>query len=388
MHRYVKRPEEEVMMKRIHGVLLLLVVLAFTATAAAQNVPAQFVITGDTAKRIHDYTTINFATAKRIAETCEDLARKEGVAVSIYILDNDGNHVYMDRMDGQGYLNIVTAEMKARSALMAREPSKNRMNRVQQNPEIELQQIKLGFFPNSGGLPIIVNDQMIGAIGVGGSAPRVAQGWSDEICAHKALTAVIGPQPPLLEDLPRKAANQKVPVPAFDLPQGKTPHCALPPEYVVSGKAAVNIFDGNQVSSAAAKKIAQTCLEYATAHGGGASVYVMDTHGTLVHQERSDGQIYNNMHATLLKTETALQTRRPTSIVLAQLQNDPSGLARQWVQFEFTPIAGGIPIVVDGDMIGAVGAGGTPGGNDETCAVEGLKAAFGNRALLPVYPQK
>src|SRR5436190_13992163 len=263
MHRYVKRPEEEVMMKRIHGVLLLLVVLAFTATAAAQNVPAQFVITGDTAKRIHDYTTINFATAQRIAETCEDLARKEGVAVSVYIIDNDGNHVYMDRMDGQGYLGIITAEMKARSALIAREPSKLRMNRVQQNPEIELQQIELGFFPNSGGLPIIVNNQMIGAIGVGGSAPRVAQGWSDEICAHKALTAVIGPQPPLPEDLPRAAANRgKAPVPAFDLPQGKAPHSAQPPEYVVTGKAAANIFDGNQISIAAAKKISRACRDY------------------------------------------------------------------------------------------------------------------------------
>ena len=114
----------------------------------------------------------------------------------------------------------------------------------------------------------------------------------------------------------------------------------------------------------------------------------MDTHGTLVHQERGDGQIYNNMHATLLKAQTALQTRRPTSIVLAQLQNDPSGLARQWLQFGFTPIAGGIPIVVDGDMIGAVGAGGTPGGNDEACAIEGLKAAFGDHVLLPVYPKK
>jgi uncharacterized protein GlcG (DUF336 family) len=376
-------------MKRIHDVALLFAVLAFAATAAAQTVPAKFVISGDTAKRIHDFTTINLATAQRIAETCEDLARKEGVAVSVYILDNDGNHVYMDRMDGQGYLNIVTAEMKARSALMAREPSKSRMNRVLQNPEIELQQIELGFFPNSGGLPIIVNDQMIGAIGVGGSAPRVAQGWSDEICAHKALTEVIGPQPPLLEDLARPAANQgKVPVPTFDLQQGSAPHSSLPKEYVVTGKAAVNIFDGNQISSAAAKKVAQACRDFAAANGGAVSIYVMDTHGTLVHQERGDGQIYNNMHATLLKTQTALQTRRPTSIILAQLQNDPSGLARQWVQFGFTPIAGGIPIVVDGDMIGAVGAGGTPGGNDEGCAIEGLKAAFGDHVLLPVYPKK
>jgi len=115
----------------------------------------------------------------------------------------------MHRMDGQGYLNVVTSEMKARTALMGREPSKVRMNRVIQNPDTELQQIQLGLFPNSGGLPIIVNDQMIGAVGVGGSAPRVAQGWSDEICAHKALTEVLGPQPPLVEDLPpRPTANR------------------------------------------------------------------------------------------------------------------------------------------------------------------------------------
>ena len=46
------------------------------------------------------------------------------------VLDKAGNHVYMDRMDGQGYLNIITAEMKARTALMGREPSKIRMNGV------------------------------------------------------------------------------------------------------------------------------------------------------------------------------------------------------------------------------------------------------------------
>ena len=58
--------------------------------------------------------------AERIAETCEKLAAEQNVAISMYVLDNDGNHVYMDRMDGQGYLNVVTAEMKARTALMQR----------------------------------------------------------------------------------------------------------------------------------------------------------------------------------------------------------------------------------------------------------------------------
>ena len=377
-------------MKRIQRAGLLCAVFALAVTASAQNLPSQFVISGETARKIRDFTTINLATAERIAETCEGLARKEGVAISIYILDNDGNHVYMHRMDGQGYLNIVTAEMKARTALTGREASKNRMNRVIQNPDTELQQIQLGFFANSGGLPIVVNDQLIGAVGVGGSAPRVAQGWSDEICAHKAMIEVLGPQPPLVEDLPRPAAANRgnAPVPRFGLPQSVVPRSSLPPEFVVSGRAAANIFDANQISSEAAKKIARTCRAWAAQRGGAASIYIIDTHGTFVHQERGDGQVYNNIRTAMLKAQTALQTRAPTSISGAQLRNDPSGQPRQLMQFGFFAVSGGLPIVVDGEMIGAIGVGGGAGGGDENCAIEGLKAAFGDRVLLPVYPQK
>ena len=377
-------------MKRIHVAGLLLFVLAFAATAPAQNSSSQFVIGGETAKKIHDSTTINLATAERITQACERLAAKENVAISVYILDNDGNHVYMHRMDGQGYLNIVTAEMKARTALLLRAASKTRMNQVIQNPDSELQQIQIGLFANSGGLPIFVNDQIIGAIGVGGSAPRVAQGWSDEICAHKALTEVLGPQPPLVEDLPPRAnANRgNAPVPRFDLAQGVVPKSSLPAEFVVSGKSAANIFDANQISGDAARKIARTCRDWAAAKGGTASIYIIDTHGTFVHQERGDGQIYTNIHTAQLKAETALQTRQPTSVRNAQLRNDPSGNPRQLVQFGFFTNSGGIPIVVDGEMIGAIGVGGgAGGGGDENCAMAGLKAAFGNCVLLPAYPQ-
>jgi glc operon protein GlcG len=276
------------------AVSLLCVALIFTATASAQIAPASpFVVSGEAAKRIHDFSMINLATAERIADACENLARKENVGISVYILDNEGNHVYMDRMDGQGYLNIVTAEMKARTAVLTHQPSKARMNRVVQNPDTELQQIQIGLFPNSGGLPIIVNDQMIGAIGVGGSAPRLAQGWSDEICAHKALTEVLGPQPPLIQDLPPRAAVNRgnAPVPTFNLPQNVTPKSSLPPEFVVSGRAAAAIFDGNQISGEAAKKIARTCRAWGAEKGGAASIYIFDTHGTLVHQERGDGML-------------------------------------------------------------------------------------------------
>ena len=359
--------------------------MALGGAAFAQNVPAQFVVSGKAAEQIQDFSTINLATAERIADACEKAATAQGVEISIMVLDKDGNHVYMDRMDGQGYLNIITAEMKARTALLGREPSKNRMNRDIQDPSHEFEDMHLGLFANSGGLPIVVEKQLIGVVGVGGSAPHPPV-WSDEICGHKALVEVVGPSvAPLVEDIPPRPGQGNAPVARFAA--AAPPKSALPAEYVVGGKGASNIFDGNQISLSTAKKIARGCRDWAASKGGTASIYVLDNAGEFVHMERMDGQISNNMHSALLKAQTALRLRQPTSIRAAQLKNDPGGLPRFSVFFDLFPVAGGVPIVVDGQMIGSVGVGGIGGGDkDEVCAVTGLKAAFGDRATLPVYP--
>src|SRR5260370_39373403 len=94
-------------------------------------------------------------------------------------------------MDGQGYLNIITAEMKARTALAIRAPSKTAMNRAIQDPPSELQLIQLGEFANSGGLPIAVSKQMIGLVGVRGSAPKPPE-LSDQIYGQQRLTEAFG----------------------------------------------------------------------------------------------------------------------------------------------------------------------------------------------------
>src|ERR1041385_4336880 len=324
--------------------------VALGTSLSAQNVtltiPAQFVVSGKAAEQIQDFSTINLATAERIAETCEKLAAAENVAISIYVLDNDGNHVYMDRMDGQGYLNIITAEMKARTALAQRAPSKVVMNQVRRDPNSEMQRVQLGLFANSGGLPIVINHQMIGVIGVGGSAPRVPV-WSDEICGHKAMEQVLGANnvAPLVEDVANPPATppaNPAPVPRFTT--ATTPKTSVSnPAWVVSGKGASTVFDGNQISLAAAKQIAKVCRDFAAGKGGSMSLYVLDNFGEFVHMERMDGQVFNN--------------------------------------------TGGLPIVVDGQMIGSVGVGGgAGGGGDENCAIEGLKATFGDHVTLPAYP--
>jgi glc operon protein GlcG len=378
-------------MKRNTGsALAIAVTLALGATVSAQNVPAQFVVSGKAAEQIQDFTTINLATAERIAETCEKLAVEQNVAISMYVLDNDGNHVYVDRMDGQGYLNIISAEMKARTALIQRGASKAVMNQVRQNPNAELQRIQLGMFANSGGLPVVVNKQLIGVIGIGGSAPRVPV-WSDEICGHKALQAVLGAAnvAPLLEDI---AAPQNAP-PANAAPVPRFATTATPktgvsnPEWVVGGKGASNVFDGNQISLMAAKKVARVCRDWAAAKGGSMSLYIIDNAGELVHMERMDGQVFNNIRTALMKAQTSLQSRVPTSVYTAQGRNNPGGQNRTIVQYDFFTNSGGLPIVVDGQMIGAIGVGGgAGGGGDENCAIEGLKATFGDHVTLPVYP--
>jgi glc operon protein GlcG len=146
------------------------------------------------------------------------------------------------------------------------------------------------------------------------------------------------------------------------------------------------VFDGNQISLASAKKIARVCRDWAASKGGTMSLYILDNAGEFVHMERMDGQIFNNIRTAMLKAQTSLRTRQPTSINGAQLKNNPGGIPRSTTYFNLFTNAGGIPIVVDGQMIGAIGVGGGAGGGDENCAIEGLKATFGEHVTLPVYP--
>ena len=189
-------------MKPYVGLLAATAAMALVGPSRAAD-GDNFVIRGDATKTILEQNEINIATAEAISKACIDEAVKQGVRVSVAIIDQFGEPVYLYRMDGQGKINIDTAMMKARTVLNTRQPSKATMNAVQQGRSSELRQYSFGNFANSGGLPIVINgNQFIGAIGVGGSAPRLPE-WSDEICAWRALTKVMGPQPALLPDVPR-----------------------------------------------------------------------------------------------------------------------------------------------------------------------------------------
>ena len=154
------------------------------------------VIHGAPAKKILEKYALSIDTAKKMSAACIDYAKQHNVAVSVAIMDPFGEMIYFERMDGQGKLNTSTAILKAKTALVTRASTHIVMNNVLQGRASEF---RAGFFngefANKGGLPIIAEDQFLGAIGVGGSNV-------DEECAQTALEAVVGPQPPLVQNLP------------------------------------------------------------------------------------------------------------------------------------------------------------------------------------------
>jgi uncharacterized protein GlcG (DUF336 family) len=161
-------------------------------------VPPQFVIAPEDGSRfgVHDHISLKADVAERLSHICEQAAKAHGGSATIVVLDPFGQIIHEHRMDGQSYINQKAAENKARTALLTREPSHVLTNRAFDDVSTLIRMDQFGLTVQEGGLPIIINDQIIGAIGVGGGAGGARYG--EERCAHDALTEVLGPQPPML----------------------------------------------------------------------------------------------------------------------------------------------------------------------------------------------
>ncbi|MSP95188.1 MAG: heme-binding protein [Alphaproteobacteria bacterium] len=159
-------------------------------------VPPQYIISPEDGARSHDHISIKAELAERLSHICEANAKRHGGSATIVVLDPFGYIIHEHRMDGQTYINQKAAENKARTALLTREPSHVLTNRAFDDVHTLIRMDQFGLTVQEGGLPIIVNDHVIGAIGVGGGAGGRAYG--EETCARDALVEVFGPQPALL----------------------------------------------------------------------------------------------------------------------------------------------------------------------------------------------
>ncbi len=121
-----------------------------------------------------------------------------------------------------------------------------------------------------------------------------------------------------------------------------------------------------------AADIAREAVAACSAQGYNVSVAVVDRAGVLRALLRADAAGVHTPEAARRKAYTSASTRIPTSMMVENIQKNPA--SAQLVAIDgFLVVAGGVPVKVGNETIGAVGVGGAPGGQlDEACATAAL----------------
>lgn len=110
--------------------------------------------------------SMTLEAAKQIAGAAEAEARKNKWNVVIAIVDDGANLVYLQKMDETQIGSIEVAQEKARTAVKFKRASKVFEDAVKNGRQVVL---KLpGALPIEGGLPLMMDGKVIGAIGVSG----------------------------------------------------------------------------------------------------------------------------------------------------------------------------------------------------------------------------
>jgi len=167
---------------RIQSLLFLAVLItASLATAAAQ--------TRGEVRLTRDIKVISSAGARALTDACIAWAERNKTIVAMAVLDWGGNVIESHAMEGAAGNAIDTALLKAKSALRWRRPT-SETNRIVRSGE-NLAPTFMDDFPQPGAVPIVVDGQVIGAMGVSsGDGEKCAQAAIDEV--FKGRAGVVG----------------------------------------------------------------------------------------------------------------------------------------------------------------------------------------------------
>jgi glc operon protein GlcG len=123
--------------------------------------------------------------AARIAvSACEAQAREQGWRVVIAVVDEGGHTILLERLDGAQWSSIETAVQKARAAVAWKRPTRLLEESVN-NGRFAFLSIAQGMAILQGGVPLEIDGQVLGAIGVSG-----VKASDDEIVALAGVHAL------------------------------------------------------------------------------------------------------------------------------------------------------------------------------------------------------
>jgi len=127
---------------------------------------------------------------------------------------------------------------------------------------------------------------------------------------------------------------------------------------------------GPQIGLETAKKIAVGAMAEAKKQKWTAAVAIVDNHGMLIYYEMMDDTQTLSERLAIEKARAAATLRRSTK----ELEDGIAGGRPQYLSVGVLSLEGGLPIIVDGKMIGAIGVSGMAAPQDGVIARAGLDA--------------
>jgi glc operon protein GlcG len=127
---------------------------------------------------------LNLSAIKTMVAAAEAEAQRQNVQVTICVVDDSGNLLFLEKADSAPLNTITWAQKKARHAAFYKSPSKDAADTIKKGGVEAL--AFPDYFPNQGGLPIIVDGQILGGVAASGAKSEI-----DEAIAQAGLNALL-----------------------------------------------------------------------------------------------------------------------------------------------------------------------------------------------------
>lgn len=142
----------------------------------------------------------------------------------------------------------------------------------------------------------------------------------------------------------------------------------------VAAAATEGTLSKKTLSLEGARAVTAAAEAYARGHGAGGAIAVVDDGGNLIAFTRLDGTFAAGANVSIGKARTAALFQRPTAFFEQVIVE--KGRVSMTALPDFTPLQGGVPIVLDGQIVGAVGVSGATSAQQDTEIAEAAAAAL------------
>lgn len=146
-----------------------------------------------------------------------------------------------------------------------------------------------------------------------------------------------------------------------------------------AGSLSAQVVQQKTLTLDGARQVIAAAEAYARTKAGTGVIAIVDAGGNLMAVERLDGTFAAGANISIGKARTAALFRKPTRLFEDIIRN---GRTPMVALNDFTPLQGGVPITVDGEIVGAIGVSGAASAQEDEDVASAGAAALSGKATL------